>query len=141
MRGILYTVSMSGDDDDILPSFSKQEAFTRADRGKKEEVQMRAHQKFGLERDANLKEAELKSKVSLNTLRDELHTKDDADQKRKEADEKSKEQSRAPKTKTLKEKEEAQTTTAQDRPDTDTMISRQEDEKQVSDEEVQREPG
>ncbi|MBM3231464.1 hypothetical protein FJZ28_04015 [Candidatus Peregrinibacteria bacterium] len=47
----------------------------------------------------------------------------------------------SPRTKTLREKEEDAVSTAQDNPDTDTMIARQEEETKISEEEVQGDAG
>ncbi len=129
-----------GDDDDdlLLP----RQRDDRADHGATEELRDRIARKHGAEKAAKVEQTELKSQVNLRQLQKELSGEGDEETKRtKEQEKNAKEKSHAPKTKSQREKEKTGTLTAQDDPDIDTMLERQETEGKVSDEEVQREPG
>lgn len=129
------------DDEDIVPSFSKQEAFTRADQGRREELKKRVRKKIGQDRSTEVDKADLKSQASLGQLRQQIAGKQDEETKRKERQEKEEKFSKAPKTKTIKELEEDATETAHEISDADTMIRRQEQEPELSDEETPTEQG
>ncbi|MDP6561336.1 MAG: hypothetical protein QF793_00240 [Candidatus Peribacteraceae bacterium] len=130
------------DDDDLTPSFSSEKRFTRADKGKKEKLMKRIKAKFGMEKKSDVQKAELQSQMNLHELKSELAGKRDEETKRrKEEEEKADKESSAPKTKTQKEREEGEIETAQDTLDADTLIERQEQQQEITDEETTSEPG
>ena len=133
---------LSDDDDDVLSSLSSSKRYERADKGKKDALKRRIEKKMGAEKAAKADKASLLSKMGLKALKDKLAGKKDAETKRKnEEEQKAEEDGIAGGTKTLMQEEKAQMQTAQDRPDVDTMIERQEQEQDISDEETPMQPG
>lgn len=133
---------LKDDEDDILPSQASEKAFTRADHGKAEELKKHIKAELGAQKAAQVRETELKSQVNLQQLQDQLAGKQDEETRRKkDEEEQAKEKSSAPKTKTLKETEQAAVTTAHDTVSADTLIEQAEREKDVSDEESQTQAG
>lgn len=128
------------DDDDLLPSSSSQEAFTRADKGKMQKLKQEITERMGAEHAAELDRAEVRSHADLQKLQSDLSGEADEETKRQQQQDKQVAM-RSPKTKTHREQEEAIVETAQDQPNADTLIERQEDAPEVSDEETQSEPG
>lgn len=89
---------------------------------------------MGAQKAAEADKAELQSKMSLEDLKTKLQDDDeqiDSDQQEQETFG----------TKTLKEQEEAKVETAQDEPDADTLIEREQDTPEISDQETTSEPG
>lgn len=111
------------DDDDLLPSTSRQEAFTRADKGKREELKRQIKAKLGTEKSAEVRREEARCKADFDRLRANLAGQQDEETKRKQRLDNEKKSS-APKTRTRKEHEEDAVETAQDAPDADTILER-----------------
>ena len=135
-------MGFSDDDKDFVPSSSNEDYFTSADHGKRKEFLQSIKKEMGSVGEAKAKETELRSQVSLSALKPQLVTEGAKDEEKKRTEEEQKkEKSKAPKTKTQKEKEEAMVEGAQDNPDVDTMLERENTKPEVSDEETQSEPG
>lgn len=130
-------MGLSDDDDDFAPSQSSERYFTQADRGKKEELKRQVERKRGV--DASQKNLqELKSDLT------HMQSGDTSPQKESvisDWEDKKTEKSSAPKTKTLKEREEDAVHTAQKKDSPDSLIEQQQRAQDVSDEETQSEPG
>jgi len=130
------------DDKDAPSSSSSRRRFDRADGGKKEELKKQIKENVGMEKQQDMQKAELASQVNLQSLKSQLAGKQDEEKKRREEDaEATEEKSTAPKTKSLKEREEAQVQNAHETLDADTLIQREEAQQEVSDEETTPEPG
>jgi hypothetical protein len=134
---------MSWDDDKDAPaSFSSHKRFTRADKGKKDALKKKIKEKVGMEKESDKQKVDLKSQMNLQSLKNEFAGKKDQETKRKkEVEEKAKERSTAPKTKSIKEREESLLENAHERIDADTLIQREEAQADLSDEETTPEPG
>jgi len=126
------------DDDDELHALSYSDARREAsaDHGKMEALKREIKAKTGHE--PNTAKIERKSLGKLNELKREVIGKDVQPKQDDAAQEK---KSGAAVTKTHSEQEKANIATAQDNPDTDTILDRQANATPVSDEEIQREPG
>lgn len=142
---VVYNAFMSfkDDDDDLLPSYSKQEAFTRSDHGETEELRRKIKQTKGKEIDVNKVEAKAKSEVRLQRLKQDLAGEMDEEQKRREkdAEEAERKEHQSFHTKTLPEEQEELIESGQDKPDADTLIERAEQQEDISDEETMQQAG
>ena len=127
------------DDDDIVPSSSREDYFTKSDKGKMEEIERKAEQKMGTVKAAEVSKTDLMKDVSLKKLKEEVD--EETSSFAKATEDKRDAQKTAPKTKTLKEEEEAQIEKADDKPDIDTFIERQQSQQEVEETEVQDQPG
>ena len=126
------------DDDDELHglSYSDTRREASADHGKMEALKREIKAKTG---DAsNVAKVERKSLGKLIELKREVAGKEAQSNQAAAQQEKT---SGAAKTKTHREQEQATVATAQDNPDTDTMLDRQANAQPVSGEEIQSEPG
>ena len=130
------------DDKDALPSSSSSKRFDRGDHGKKDALKKKIKERVGMEKETDIQKIDLKSQMNLQDLKGQLAGKQDEETKRKkETEEKAKERSTAPKTRSVKEREEALLEDAHEKIDTDTMIQREEAQQKLSDEETTAEPG
>lgn len=130
---------MLSDDEDELHalSYSDPRREERSDHGKMEALKREIKAKTG--RAPENAKLEAKALGRLSELKREVIGKDVKPQEKvPPADEKT---PGAAKTKTHREQEKADVTTAQDKPDADTILDRQQEATPVSDEEVQSEPG
>jgi len=120
------------DDDelaDIQPTPEKQ--FTRADRGKRDELREQIKSETGKE--VKHDEAKLHAKVNLKQLKNNVAGKMDEEDKRKEKAEKEAEESETFVTKTRKQEEEESISTAQDKATPDKMIEESEEKEEEQD--------
>lgn len=139
IQGYNYHMSLK-DDKDGLSSSSRR--FDRADGGKKEELKKQIKEKVGMEKQTDMQKVDLKSDMNLQMLKSEIAGKQDEETKRKtQAEEKAKERSTAPKTQSLKEREDAAMETAHEKVSSDELIQREQSQKEVADEEATAEPG
>ena len=134
---------MSWDDDkDGLPASSSEKSFTRADKGKKEELKKKIKEKVGMAKEQDMQKVDLKSQINLHELKNELAGKQDEEAKRKKEDEENaKEKSSAPKTMSQKEHEDAAQQEAHEILDTDELIEQEKQQEELSTEETTPEPG
>ena len=140
-RPFLYNIYMGlSDDDDFLPEADRD--YSKADLGQADALKQEIERTLGEQKATKVQAAELKSKSDLQQLQHDLAGKADEETRRKqEAEEKAKEKSSAPKTKSLKEREDDIVEGAHDTVTPDQLIERQERETEVSDEESQAQPG
>ena len=135
-------MGFSDDDEDLFPSMSSHESVDRTrDAAKKKELMRKLEQQMGAGKATEAKKAGLLSKMGLKALKDKLAGNSASKERQKEEAQKKEEEGLASGTKTLMKEEQQQVMGAHDSQDADTMIERQESEKDVSDEETPMQPG
>ena len=128
------------DDKDGLSSSSRR--LDRADGGKRDALKKQIKKTTGREKQSDMQKVDLKADMDLQQLKNQLAGKSDEETKRKEdAQEQAKEESTTPKTKTLKEREEALEQDAHEDFDADAQIQREEAKQDLASEETTPEPG
>ena len=128
------------DDKDGLSSSSRR--LDRADGGKRDALKKQIKKTTGMEKQSDMQKVDLKADMDLQQLKNQLAGKSDEETKRKEdAQEQAKEESTTPKTKTLKEREEALEQDAHEDFDADAQIQREEAKQDLASEETKPEPG
>lgn len=135
-------MALSDDDKDFLPSLSSDEAFTHADRGKAKAMREKLKEEVGALQESQINDSDLSSKNNLKELKQQLTGKQDEEMRRKKEEEQQAEtESTAPKTESLKEREESAEQTAYDNVSPDELIKQKQREPEVTDEESQAQPG
>lgn len=132
---------MTWNDDKDAPSSTSSGRLDRADHGKKDALKKQIKEKFGTEKQTDIQKAELKSQMNLRELQSSISDEDHKNEEQKQQAAEAAEKSTAPKTKSLKQQEEAMTEDAHETIDTDTLLEREQSQPEISDEETSTQPG